>query len=57
MSPETTGESEGGGNQRDNMCLQKHYLDVRFMFATKLTTTSATFNLAGSIKQFSIAGR
>jgi hypothetical protein len=57
MSPMTTGETEGGGNQRDSLCLQKRYLDVSFMFGTKSTTTSATFNLARSIKQFIIAGR
>jgi hypothetical protein len=57
MSPKTYGETEGGGNQRDSMCLQKGYLDVRFMFATKLTAASATFNLARSMKQFIIAGR
>jgi hypothetical protein len=57
MSPKTTGETESGGNQRDSMCLHKGYLDVRFMFATKSTTASATFNLVRSIKQFIIAGR
>jgi hypothetical protein len=57
ISPKTTGETEGGGNHRDSLCLQKGYLDVRFMFATKLTTASATFNLVWSIKQFIIASR
>jgi hypothetical protein len=57
MSPMTTGETEGGSNQRDSLCLQKGYLDVRFMFATKLTMASATFNLVRSINQFIIAGR
>jgi hypothetical protein len=57
MSPKTTGETEGGGSQRDSMCLQKGYLDVRFMFATKSTTASATFNLARSINHFIISGR
>jgi hypothetical protein len=57
MSPKTTGDTEGGGNQRYSLCLQKGYLDVRFMFATKPTAASATFNLARSMKQFIIAGR
>jgi hypothetical protein len=57
MSPVTTGETEGGGNQRDILCLQKGYLDVQFMFATKSTAASATFNLARSINQFIFAGR
>jgi hypothetical protein len=57
MSPMTTGETEGGGNQRDSLCLQKGYLGVRVMFATKSMTASATLNLARSIKQFIIAGR
>jgi hypothetical protein len=57
MSPMTTGETEGGGNQRDSLCLQKGYLDVRSMFGTKSKNTSATFNLERSIKQFIIAGR
>jgi hypothetical protein len=57
MSPMTTGETEGGGNQRDSLCLQKGYIDVHFMFGTKSTTASTTFNLARSIKQFIIAGR
>jgi hypothetical protein len=57
MSLMTTGETEGGGNQRDSLCLQKGYLDVRFMFATKSMTASATFNLVWSINQFIIAGR
>jgi hypothetical protein len=57
MSPKTTGETEGGGNQRDSRCLQKGYLDVRFMFATKSTEASAMFNLARSMNQFIISGR
>jgi hypothetical protein len=57
MSPLTTGETEGGGKHRDSLSLQKGYLDVRFMFGTKSTAASATFNLAWSIKQFIIAGR
>jgi hypothetical protein len=57
VSPKTTGETEGGGNQRDSLCLHKGYLDVQFMFATKSTAASTTFNLARSIKQFIIAGR
>jgi hypothetical protein len=57
MSPKTTGDTQGGGIQRDSLCLQKGYLDFRFMFATKLTVASATFNLARSIKHFIIAGR
>jgi hypothetical protein len=57
MSPMTIGETEGGGNQRDSLCLQKGYLDVCFMFANKSTMASATFNLARSMKQFIIACR
>jgi hypothetical protein len=57
MSPMSTGETEGGGNPRDSLCLQKGYLDVRFMFGTNSTIASATFNLARSIKHFIIAGR
>jgi hypothetical protein len=57
MSPMTNGETEGGGNHRDSLCLQKGYLDVHFMCGTKSMTASATFNLARSIKQFIIAGR
>jgi hypothetical protein len=57
MSPKTTGETEGSGNQRDSLCLQKGYLDAHFMFATKSTTASATFNLARSINQCIITGR
>jgi hypothetical protein len=57
MSPKTTGDTEGGGNQRDSLCLQKGYLDVRFVFATKSTAASATFNLARSMKHFIVAGR
>jgi hypothetical protein len=57
MSPMTTGETEGGGNQRDSLCIQKGYLDVHFMFGTKSTNTSVTFNLAWSIKHFIVAGR
>jgi hypothetical protein len=57
MSPMTTGENEGNGNHRDILCLQKGYLDVRFMLGTKSTNASATFNLTRSIKHFIIAGR
>jgi hypothetical protein len=57
MSPKTTGDTQGGGNQRDSLCLQNGYLDVRFMCATKSTAASATFNLARSMKHFIIAGR
>jgi hypothetical protein len=57
MSPKTIGDTQGGGNQRDSLCLQKGYIDVRFMFATKSTAASATFNLARSMKNFIIAGR
>jgi hypothetical protein len=53
----TTEDSQGGGNQRDSLCLQKGNLDVRFMFVTKLPAASATFNLARSMKDFIIAGR
>jgi hypothetical protein len=57
MSPMTTGETEGSGNQRDSLCLQKGYLDVQFMFGTKYTNASAMFNLARSIKHFIITRR
>jgi hypothetical protein len=57
MSRRTTEDNQGGGNQRDILCLQKGYLDVRFMFGTKSTAASATFNLARSLKAFIIAGR
>jgi hypothetical protein len=57
MCPMTTGETEGGGNQRHSLCLQKGYLDVRFMFGTKSMNASAMFNLARSIKHFIIALR
>jgi hypothetical protein len=57
MSRKTIGDTQGGGNQRDSLCLQKGYLDVRFMFATKSMAASATFNLARSMKNFIIAGR
>jgi hypothetical protein len=46
QSPMTPGHSEGGRNQRESLSLQKGYMDVRFMFGTKNTNTSATFNLA-----------
>jgi hypothetical protein len=57
MSQQTTEDNQGGGNQRDSLCLQKGYLNVRFMFGTKSTAASATFNLARSLKAFIIAGR
>jgi hypothetical protein len=57
MSRWTTEDNQGGGNQIDSLRLQKGYLDVRFMFGTKLTSASATFNLARSLKSFIIAGR
>jgi hypothetical protein len=57
MYRKTTEDNRGGGNQRDSLCLQKGYLDVRFMFATKSPEASATFNLARSMKDFIIAGR
>jgi hypothetical protein len=58
MSQKTTEDNQGGGNQRYSLCLQKGYLDVRFMFATKSPAASATFNLAHSMKDFIIiAGR
>jgi hypothetical protein len=57
MSRQTTEDNQGGGNQRDSLCLQKGYLDVRFMFGTKSTAALATFNLARSLKAFIIAGR
>jgi hypothetical protein len=39
MSPMTTKHTEGGGNQRDSLSLQKGYMDVRFMFGTKSTNS------------------
>jgi hypothetical protein len=57
MTRKTTEDNQGGDNQRDNLCLQKGYLDVRFMFATKSPAASATFNLARSMKDFIIADR
>jgi hypothetical protein len=53
----TTEDNQGDGDQRDSICLQKGYLDVRFMFGIKSTAASATFNLARSLKSFIIAGR
>jgi hypothetical protein len=57
MSRQTTEDNQGGGDQRDSLCLQKGYLDVRFMFVTKSLVASVTFNLARSMKEFIIAGR
>jgi hypothetical protein len=57
MSPKTTEDNQGGGSQRDSICIQKGYIDVHFMFATKSLAASATFNLARSLKAFIIAGR
>jgi hypothetical protein len=54
MSRQTTEDNQGGGNQRDSLCLQKSYLDVRFMFATKSPAASATFSLARSMKEIII---
>jgi hypothetical protein len=56
MSRRTTEDAKGGGDQSDRLCLQKGYLDVRFMVG-KQTSASATFNLARSLKLFIIAGR
>jgi hypothetical protein len=56
MYRRTTEDAQGGGDQIDSLCLQKGYLDVRFMFG-KSTLASATFNLARSLKSFIIAGR
>jgi hypothetical protein len=56
MSRRTTEDAQGGGDQSDRLCLQKGYLDVRFMVG-KSTLASATFNLARSLKAFIIAGR
>jgi hypothetical protein len=56
MSRRTTEDNQGGGDQSDSLCLQKGYLDVRFMFG-KLTAALATFNLTRSLKSFIIAGR
>jgi hypothetical protein len=55
QSSMTTGHSEGDGNQIDNLSLQRGYMDVRFMCGTKVTNTSATFNLDQSIKNFVVA--
>jgi hypothetical protein len=56
MYRRTTEDTKGGGDQGDRLCLQKGYLDVRFMVG-KQTLASATFNLAKSLKAFIIAGR
>jgi hypothetical protein len=56
MSRQTTEDAKGGGDQIDRLCLQKGYLDVRFMVG-KQTSASATFNLARSLKSFIIAVR
>jgi hypothetical protein len=56
VSQRTTEDNQGGGDQSDSLCLQKGYLDVRFMFG-KSTSASATFNLARSLKSFIISGR
>jgi hypothetical protein len=56
MSLMNTEDSQGGGDQSDRLFLQKGYLDVRLMVG-KLTSASATFNLARSLKAFIIAGR
>jgi hypothetical protein len=56
MSRRSTEDAQGGGDQRDRLCLQKGYLDVRFMVG-KSTSASATFNLAKSLKAFIISGR
>jgi hypothetical protein len=55
MSRRTAEDAQGGGDQSDRLCLQKGYLDVRFMVG-KSTSASATFNLAKSLKAFIIAG-
>jgi hypothetical protein len=55
-SRRTTKDAKGGGDQSDRLCLQKGYLEVRFM-VEKQTSLSATFNLARSLKSFIIAGR
>jgi hypothetical protein len=57
MSPMKAEQTEGGGNHRDSLSLQKGYMDVQFMFGTKSTNSSTTFNLARSIKNLVIAGR
>jgi hypothetical protein len=57
MSPITAEQTEGSGKQRDILSLQKGYMDVLFMFGTKSTKSSTTFNIARSIKNFVIAGR
>jgi hypothetical protein len=56
MSRRTTEDAQGGGDLRDSLCLQKGYLDARFMFG-KSTSSSATFNLARSLKSFIKASR
>jgi hypothetical protein len=56
MYQQTNEDNQGGGDQSDILCLQKGYLDVRFMLG-KSTAASATFNLARSLKSFIIASR
>jgi hypothetical protein len=57
MSWWNTEDNQGRGNQRDSLCLQKGYLEVRFMFGTRSTAASATFIVTRSLKAFNIAGR
>jgi hypothetical protein len=56
MSRRTTEDAQDGDDQSDRLCLQKGYLDFRFMVG-KSTSASATFNLARSLNAFIIAGR
>jgi hypothetical protein len=56
MSRRTTEYTKGGGDQSDRICLQKGYLDVRFV-AGKSMSASVTFSLVRSLKSFIIAGR
>jgi hypothetical protein len=57
MHRQTTEDNQGGGSQIYSLCLHKGYLDVRFVLGTKSTAASATFNLARSLKAFTISGR
>jgi hypothetical protein len=56
MSRRTNEDAKSGGDQGDHLCLQKGFIDVRFMVG-KSTSASATFNLERSLKSFIIAGR
>jgi hypothetical protein len=50
--------ASAGSHQGDSMCLQKGYIDLRFMKSSKnVNINGKTFNLARSIKSLVIVGR